>query len=308
MIKESGLFKIIVGEPMEEARTTISREEISNYFRELKEILKNVPVSLVFNIDEAGEDDYVDTHSFNVVVPLDYEGTRIAIPVRRESKRATLVHCISADGTCTKPLLIIPRKTVDSTLLKRINCNNVYIKHQTKGFANTELIKFWIEEIFFPTVEAKMEEERKRSGYNGHAVLILDGFSCHHKALDGYDLEGRNIKVIYLPPHSSHLTQPLDLVIFAIQKKHTTTNRQMNVMLSFQADSIRRIINGLQIASTTENIVSAFESAGIVRTYTKETCNNFNCSMPLARAEMRHSRYYKDSSFTYAIDDWRVEL
>lgn len=308
LIHESENFKLVTGEPMEEARANISNEVIDAYFHELKEKLRYVPVSLVYNIDEAGEDDFVDTHAFQVIVNKEYESSRISIPVRRETKRATLIHCISADGLSLKPLLIIPRKTVDSSILKKLNCNNLFIKHQAKGFANTDLIKYWIEEIFFPDVEKKLREEQMRSGYNGKAYLILDGFSCHKKAFEQYDLNEKKIELIFLPPHSSHITQPLDLVIFSIQKKLTTTRRQMDVILGQQADCIRRIIQGLEQASTTNNIVAAFENAGIIRTYTKDMCESFNDSMPLARVEKRYSRYFKDNSFTYAMDNWRLDL
>ena len=96
---------------MEEARCNIPDTEIDNYFSNLSNSVNNVPVSLVFNIDEAGEDDYVDTHSYQVIVPVDIQSSTIRIPVKRESKRSTLVSCICADGTRLKPLLISPRVT-----------------------------------------------------------------------------------------------------------------------------------------------------------------------------------------------------
>ena len=306
-IDSSEHFKIVHGEPMEELRANVDRGAIDEYFTRLANAINGVPISLIFNIDEAGEDDYIDTNAYLVVVKHDYASDRISIPVRRESKRSTLVHCICADGSYTKPLIIIPRKTIDSCFLKRICCSNVLIKTQEKGFANTELIKFWLENIFFPVVAQKLDEERKRSGYQGNAVLILDGFSCHRKALESFNLEERHVTVVFLVPHSSHLTQPLDLVIFFAQKKYTTTMRSMNG-LSSQADCLRRIIHGLQQASTTENIVSAFESAGIVRTYNKRSVNEFNNSMPLARVAKGYSRYFKDDSFTYAIDNWHIPI
>ena len=307
-IDQSADYKLIKGEPMDEKRVNVDQGVIDSYFVNLKNAVDGVPVSLVFNIDEAGEDDYVDTHSFKVIVPASHEGNVISIPVRRETKRATLVNCICADGTRLKPLMIIPRKTVDSHILKRINANNVFIKFQEKGFANTQLIQFWFNEIFFPIVEQRLQEEQARSGYTGKAVLILDGFACHKKALEAFDLEEKRVEVIYLPPHSSHLTQPLDLVIFAAQKKLTTTGRHLNISLSTQADSLRRILNGIEISCTTENIVSAFEAAGIIRNFSKETCDNFNEFMPLARVEKRHARFYKDNSFNYGIDNWRIDL
>ena len=222
IIDESGQFKTIKGIPMDEHRVQINDEYIQNYFDRLSEAVNGVPVSLVYNIDEAGQDDYVDMHAYNVVVPLTVKTRTVYVPVRRETKRSTLLHCICADGTYTKPLLIIPRKTVDSVLLKRLCINNTMIKFQEKGYANTDLIRYWFEHVFFPELRRKREEERERTGYDGNAVLILDGFSSHKLALESFDLKEEHLTLVYLVPHSSHLTQPLDLVIFASQKLYTT--------------------------------------------------------------------------------------
>ena len=306
-IDHSDKFKTVTGQPMEAARCEIPPEAIDDYFSRLTDAITGVPVSLIFNADEAGEDDYVDLHSYKVIVDKAHPSPTIPIPVRRESKRSTLLHCICADGTSLKPLLIIPRKTLDSDSILRVCSSNVLIQYQKKGFANTDLIKTWLEEVFFPEVERKLKIEQERTGYSGDAVLILDGFSCHHKALECYDLASRHIKLVYLAPHSSHLTQPLDLVIFALQKR-VTTQRLCRQSFGQQTDSIRRIIQGLQTASTTENIVAAFESAGIMRTFSRNTVTHFNGYMPTAKVERRIARFFKDPSYVQYRDHWRIEI
>ena len=159
LIKNSSDFKIVHGIPMEESRANVERNEIDEYYQRLKQAIDGIPASMLFNIDEAGEDDYVDSYSFNVIVSINHEGNSVPIPVKRGSKRATLLHCICADGTYTKPLLILPRKSVDSVMLKRVCCENVILKNQDKGYANTEIIKYWLENEFFPLVA---EKKRKR--------------------------------------------------------------------------------------------------------------------------------------------------
>ncbi|KAK8890374.1 hypothetical protein M9Y10_035150 [Tritrichomonas musculus] len=147
----------------------------------------------------------------NVIFPSSCTDATTKILVRRQCKRSTLVHCTCADGTMTKPLLIIPRKTLDSVLLKRLTCNNIMIKYQDKGFAkNTDFIRTWLEEIFLPTIQQKWNEENQRGGFSGDAILILDGFSAHAKAFSQIDLTNYHLKLVYLVPHSSHLCQPLD--------------------------------------------------------------------------------------------------
>ena len=166
------------------------------------------------------------------------------------------------------------------------------VKFQNKGYSNIELMKVWLTEIFFPEVESRLEKERKRTGYSGKAILILDGFSAHCSALQDFNLDEKHIQLLYLTPHSSHLTQPLDLVIFSYQK-FITTRKKLTEKLSEQADKIRAILKGLQQASTSENIVSAFESAGIFHYYTNETIN-FNNYMPNCVVIKEKSRCYEE--------------
>lgn len=236
----------------------------------------------------------MDTHSYYVIVPSEYQEKSINIPVRRKCKRSTLIHCISCDGTYLLPLLIIPRKTVDSVIFKKLTPNNLLIKYQSKGFSNFQLIQFWLENIFFPEVKQRQIIEQKQSNYQGYTYLIIDGCSSHAKALQNYDLEKMKIKIIYLVPHASHLLQPLDLVIFSLQKMFTT-RKCISEKLTTQVDKLRRIIDGLHSASTPGNIVSSFEAAGIFHAY-NQTMKNFNNSMPYVKVIKEKSRFKKDKS------------
>lgn len=300
-------FKIINGIPQDENRVAVNPEDIEKYYDNLSQVVSSCPASLVFNMDEAGQDEYIDTHSMRVVVPFSYTNCSINVPVRRSCKRSTLVHCICADGTYLKPLVIVPRKTLDNVILKRLCCNNVMIKFQEKGFTNTELMKVWLTEIFLPFIKQKWEIENKRSGFTGDAVLIMDGMSAHAAALRDINLADYHLSIIYLVPHSSHLTQPLDLVIFSIQKLYTN-QRKIGLKLSNQADKIRSIIKGLQQASTSENIISAFESSGIFHSYPNTNDINFNDYIPKCVVVKENSRYYKNEGVQLSIKNCRINF
>ena len=76
--------------------------------------VNNVHASLVFSMDEVGQDEYIGTHSMKVIFPASYIKSSIKTPIRRKCKRSTLVYCIACDSTYIKSLIIIPRKTLDS--------------------------------------------------------------------------------------------------------------------------------------------------------------------------------------------------
>ena len=70
---------------------------------------------------------------------------------------------------------------------------------------------FWIKTILAPYVEAI----RKYIGQEKKCYIIADGCTAHNsseveKALN----EIGNIKIIFIPPHSSHITQMLDATFF----------------------------------------------------------------------------------------------
>ena len=51
-------------------------------------------------------------------------------------------------------------------------------------------------------------------------ILLLDGHSSHVPTDFMYEYEINNIKLIYLPSHSSHVLQPLDLSVFSLIKSY----------------------------------------------------------------------------------------
>ena len=161
-----------------------------------------------------------------------------------------------------------------------------------------------LEKIFLQTVQQKQNKQNQRSGFPSDAILILDGFSAHAKTLSQIDLNNYHLKLIYLVPHSSHLCQLLDLVIFCIQKLFTNQSR-LNINLSRQADKIRTIIKGLQVSCTSENIISAFEYFGIFHYY-NDACINFKAYIPICIVIKDNSRFYKKEGITVPVANFRI--
>ena len=58
----------------------------------------------------------------------------------------------------------------------------------------------------------------------------------------------------------------------------------------------------MQSSSTTENIISAFESAGIIREYNHQNTYNFEETMSLARVVKGSARFFKDEGSVYEVD------
>ena len=264
ILRRTKKFKIAVASPMEQARYECSTDSIKEYFNMLRKEVNDIPVGWVYNIDEAGQQDFVDSQEIHVVIPIDLNPKDLKYSVKRDGKRSTLIHCICSDGTFLRPMFVVPRKTIDSEVFSVITPGAAIFETSPTGFVNTELFCKWMDHEFLPSIQKKREE----TGYQGKAILLLDGFSAHHKCVEDDErkkqIDQLNVKVIFLPPHSSNQIQPLDLVTFALQKKWKR-NIKVEKNFSYQSQQIIKTYESIIRASSPGYIVSAFKRAGIIR-------------------------------------------
>jgi hypothetical protein len=156
-------------------------------------------------------------------------------------------------------MVVVPRKTIETELYSLgLTPRKVLYAYQENGFITTELFDEYADEIRFPFIE----ETREEMQYDGAAIVILDGCSCHNGDgfLDGCTYHG--VYPVFLPPHSSDQIQPLDLGIFARQKAEASNARPPEG-LNPQTTQLAKMITGYRKATTEVNVVSAFRRAGI---------------------------------------------
>jgi hypothetical protein len=250
-------LKSAVGIPMEREQVKLDPREIEEFYDRLHREVTGLPSTL--NLDETGHQDWADRKDIRVVVPVSYEGDSIYVPWDRSSKRASLLMYIAADGTFVEPMVIVPRLTVEQEVYEiGYDPDRIMLEHQENSFISTQLFDKWATEVFFPHVH----DVRRRIGYGGWGILLLDGCSCHHSDdfLDRcHDL---GILPIFLPAHSFHLTQPLDVGLFAIHKSAIQRVRPPKWMNS-QTAQIMKIFGALRAAATPPNIFNAFKQIGL---------------------------------------------
>ena len=124
--------------------------------------------------------------------------------------------------------------------------------------------------------------------FDDRALLLLDGCSCHTNEEFRELLERHNVTMRFLVPHTSHLTQPLDVGIFGRVKnlirstsRYVINLRDLDEALAREvdaevqgrrpsvergkmlADFILNILQAFHQATTPELVVSAFELVGI---------------------------------------------
>lgn len=281
-------FTTATGIAMEEARLESKEEEIDAYYDLLIEELEGVDSKFLFNLDEVGQEEFGDAQEVTVVVPRSVTAGKVPIGFKRD-KRYTGLVCIAPDGDNPPPLMIVTRKTIDSDIFHYIPKSCFDLAYQENGFMTKIIFKKWLESVFIPFVKRKKEKYE----YEGKTVLLMDGLRAHKAAAEELQdvLEEEGIEVIFLVPHTSDQTQPLDLGIFSIQKSITQNQSKVPQGLKGQNARLYKILNGIFKALTPMNCCAAFRQAGLVPIEDFEEGSSF---IEVRRGCARAVRHYSE--------------
>ena len=123
-----------------------------------------------------------------------------------------------------------------------------------------DIFKEYLNAVFLPYLRTTRDSLHLQ---DFDAVLLCDNCSYHIddeiKALLG----SNRVRLVTLPPHASHLFQPLDLVTFGVFKRH---KREVSVSLSkgSQVWQITKLMRAFEHATDSTNNRSAFKRAGLL--------------------------------------------
>jgi DDE superfamily endonuclease/helix-turn-helix, Psq domain/Tc5 transposase DNA-binding domain len=126
----------------------------------------------------------------------------------------TFIECVSASGVALPPLVIFKGKSVQQQWFPE-DLQPFYTWEFTasaNGWTSDEIAVEWLEKLFIPLAIPSDSREKR--------LLILDGHGSHETTDFMYLCFQHNIYLLYLPPHTSHVLQPLDLSIFSALKHY----------------------------------------------------------------------------------------
>lgn len=242
---------------MEDKRVAVDVRDISSYLDTLDSAVRGVPAKFIFNLDESGFQKYCDNRFATILVPRDCDWHHH--PVARDEKRATFLGVISASGDRLRPLVVLPRVTIEAELFTTgYTTDHVAYAHSRKGFITTDLFCQYLEHVFIPHVRF----ERHRVGYQGRAVLLMDNCSCHKSDAVKRILEANNVVTVFLPPHSSDQTQPLDVGLFG-NMKMAQSRIHCPKRMSTQSQQVVKMISAYYSAGHPLAVTGAFVRAGL---------------------------------------------
>ena len=170
---------------------------------------------------------------------------------------ATLIAAINAKGWVVPPFFIFKAKHHDQAWYH--NPKDWRIGVSGNGWTTNELGLAWLQH-FIQHTEART--------VGSHRLLILDGHESH-KSLAFQDLcEGSKIITLCMPPHSSHILQPLDVGCFAPLKQ--AYKKEINVLADSHINHIDKkaflaaFAQVFEKAFSKGNITSSFRATGLV--------------------------------------------
>ena len=164
----------------------------------------------IFNVDENGFSIGSTRGSFAL-----YDRTAIPKGKRQlgQQEWITSIECISASGVTLPPTLIFKGEKLNSEWIPDSTPLDWIFTTSNKGWTNDSIGYEWLTTSFEPFT---------RNFRDSQCLLLIDGHSSHlTERFIGFCI-AKNVDLFCLPPHSSHLTQPLDLSIFGPLKTALT--------------------------------------------------------------------------------------
>lgn len=244
-------------DPLDRGRAAMTNENtIRTFFNLLKEIydandLLKRP-QLVFNCDETMVD--LNKSSEKVVVP---RRQRNAHSVNIASTEHVTALCtVSADGKALPPMIVFKGGFPGGPYSRKGPINAIYAKSES-GFVDGELFLEWFRHIFLVHTPS-----------NKPRLLLLDGHASHLGAPLIREAIQNDVTLLCLPPHTTHMLQPLDVAVFRSLKakisKYVCQGKAIRGDLWVAKKDFSGIFRlAFEEAFTIRNICDGFQTCGI---------------------------------------------
>ena len=242
---------------IEKERTQLDYDKCFEMFGELISKFRYVESpNLIINMDETG---FIKRYQKEITKKCVYNIDVNVSPKfieQVDDHHFSLIGAITLGGKRIKPHLISTRKHLPTDLSSSIIKFNY--SQSTKGYLNKEIMLEWVQKTLIPFIN-KIKYKENLS-IESKTILIMDGLKAH--CIDDL-FQANYIEPVLLPPHSSHIWQPLDLGIFGLVKKYYNTSENTNKIFTNKFSmKINRIISSWYKATYPENILSSWRRAG----------------------------------------------
>jgi len=190
---------------------------------------------------------------------------RRSIPLKRQPGNrewVTVIETVAADGRSIDPLIIFAGKVHQTSWFRALQHHDYKrwnIAVSPNGWTNDEIGFDWLEWF----------EATTRDGTVGaYRLLILDGHHSHNTPEFDQYCTDHKIVALFLPSHSSHLLQPLDVGCFSpLKQEYGKAVEELMRLGQHHVDKsefVELYIGARQCALTNNNIRAGFKAAGLI--------------------------------------------
>jgi hypothetical protein len=241
-----------------------SRAAYEEFFRLLRQVVdvKKIKPCNITNMDEHGMQE-LNTISGTVI------GNSLANRALVTSSSATtwvsIIEAGTAEGKRLTPVVIFTGASLQGQWFPPAEeLQHQYpgwkFDHSITGWSNSQIAVKWFKEVYLPETQPISHQEWR--------LLVIDEHSSHVSTEFQYLAFRHNVQLLYLPPHTSHKTQPLDRSVFSPLKNYF--RQATKALATFTATAPvnkQRFLACYQKASARgvcpRNLISGFRNTGI---------------------------------------------
>ncbi|KAM5344602.1 hypothetical protein ACJ41O_013137 [Fusarium nematophilum] len=187
-----------------------STEKIQECFARLAlPIVKRIPPQYRYNIDETG---IMEGKGDNGLVLRSSDDKFAPFTVPGGRGWSSILEAVNALGFALPPLVIFKGMTVQHQWFPEEleDFDTWSFTSSENGWTSDKIGLDWLKMIFIPLTKPAEPQTR---------LLIVDGHGSHESLDFMWECYINDIYILYLPPHCSHLLQPLDLTVFSVLKR-----------------------------------------------------------------------------------------
>lgn len=163
------------------------------------------------------------TSTARVITRSEYYG-RCSVLQPGNHEWVTVVESIGASGWVLPPVIIFKGKQYQQAWFEEL-LRDWRFEVSLNGWTTDEIGLRWLEKTFIPATNSHTKGK--------YRLLILDGHGSHLTPQFDQICAQNNIISIFMPPHSSHLLQPLDIGCFSPLKNAYGTMVDQKQRLGF---------------------------------------------------------------------------
>jgi hypothetical protein len=230
---------------------------VNAYFDALTDLFleNSYPSDAIFNVDETG---FALGTTLPSKVLIKRGDTTAFKKISGRQEWITAIECIGALGVALPLLLIFKAKYTNTAWIPASTPEKWKFSTSNSGWTSDNHAYEWLTTLFEP--ETHQIDRKQR-------LLLLDGHGSHLTARFIAFCLDKNIDLVCLPPHTSHLLQPLDVGVFSPLKR--ALSAEIEKLFRLDTRRIPRIewteayITARAKAFTSRNIESSFRASGI---------------------------------------------